>query len=309
MKIAVTGGAGFIGSHIAELALLQGHEVTVIDSLCHGHRSNLPSEIPLLTFDVRDPALTEVIRQLSPEVVIHHAAQISVPESIEHPLHDASVNILGTLNLLEACVRTGVRKIIYPASASMFAKIQYLPIDESHPISFLSPYGVSKQVVEHYLQVYHALYGLDYTILRYSNVYGPRQDASGEGGVVSIFSQAMLHDSTPVIFGDGQAARDFLFVNDAAQANLRCLTGFGQETIHVCTGVETSILQLYELIAGFTGFSKPPHFGPPRPGDIERSFLSTKKMDQLLTLPVTPIRQGLSLTIQQMKTALIQTGH
>ena len=301
MKILVTGGAGFIGSHIQQLLYESGHETVVLDSLRHGRKSKLGSGVQFIQCDITDPALQSIISEVRPEVVIHHAAHISVTGSIRDPLMDASVNILGTVNLLEACVHSGVRKIIYPSSASMFAEIHYLPIDEVHPASFRSPYGVSKHTAEHYLQVYRSLYGLEFTILRYANVYGPGQDSTGEGGVVSIFTENMLKGVTPVIFGDGSFTRDFVFVRDVAEANLTAVTKADGEIVNVSTGIETSISSLYQSLAQLTGFTGEPHFAPVRPGDIERSFMSTEKADQILQLKRTPLARGLEKTVQSFR--------
>lgn len=294
MNILVTGGAGFIGSHIANLLVEAGHSVTVLDSLAHGRADRLSPGIRFLRADITDPALAGLIAPIGPEVVIHEAAHVSVPGSIKDPLADARINILGTINLLEACVASGVRKVIYPSSAALFARVAYLPIDENHPVSFGSPYGISKYTAEHYLAVYRALYGLEYTILRYANVYGPGQDSGGEGGVVAVFAQAMRSGITPTINGDGTATRDFIYVGDVARANLAALTGLDGATVNVSTGIPTTIRALYDELARLLGFDEPPIFGPPRPGDILHSYLSTALADALVPFPRTPLVQGLS---------------
>lgn len=299
MKLLITGGAGFIGSQIANLALSKGHDVTVLDSMVHGDLSRLHRAIPLRTMDIRDPDLDALLRQLRPEAVIHQAAQISVPGSIRSPLEDLSINAAGTVNLLEACVRNGVRKIIYPSTAAVFSKAGHLPIREDDPFRFQSPYAVSKQVVEHYLQVYQHLHGLAWTILRYANVYGPGQDPRGEGGVAAIFMDAMVRGQTPVIHGDGHTTRDFVYSGDCARVNLMALDDLDGEILHVGTGIETSILELYDLIAGLTGHTSPPVFAPERPGDIRRSCLSPEKLIRRTGLNLTPLARGLELTLSK----------
>jgi UDP-glucose 4-epimerase len=198
VKILVTGGAGFIASHISDRFLDLGHEVAIVDSLVTGKRENLPQSARFHEMDVRDPALDTVFAAEKPEVVCHHAAQMDVRKSVADPMYDADVNLLGTLNLLECCRRHGTRKVVYAGTGgAMYGEAVYLPADEDHPVNPLSPYGVSKHTVEHYLYTYRANHGLEFTVLRYPNVYGPRQDPHGEAGVVAIFSLQMLQGQTP----------------------------------------------------------------------------------------------------------------
>lgn len=282
MKVLVTGGAGFIGSHIVDLLLSEGYEVAVIDSLVHGKMENLNPAAQFHQMDIRDKAVRKVFEDFRPEVLIHEAAQIKVPNSIKDPIYDAEVNILGTLNLLEACREFKVRKVIYPATAAMFSEPQYLPIDELHPLSMMSGYGVSKHVVEHYLEVYNKLYGIDYTVFRYSNVYGPRQDSTGEGGVVAIFCETMIKGGVPEIYGDGTQTRDFIYVKDVAKANVVAIHALDNSIYNCCTGVEVSVNELYKTIAGNLSFHHEPMMKAPREGDIYRTFMTYKKLNDAI---------------------------
>jgi UDP-glucose 4-epimerase len=298
MKVLVTGGAGFIGSHIVDLLLSEGHEVAVIDSLVHGKMENLNPGAQFHQLDIRDKAVREVFEDFRPDVLIHEAAQIKVPNSIKDPIYDAEVNIIGTLNLLEACREFKVRKVIYPATAAMFSEPQYLPIDELHPLSMMSGYGVSKHVVEHYLEVYHKLYGIDYTVFRYSNVYGPRQDSTGEGGVVAIFCETMIKGVVPEIYGDGTQTRDFIYVKDVAKANVVAINALDNSIYNCCTGVEVSVNELYRTIAGNLAFEHEPIQKAPREGDIYRTFMTYRKLnDAIGWAPSYDLENGVEETL------------
>lgn len=298
MKVLVTGGAGFIGSHIVDLLISEGHEVAVIDSLVHGKMENLNPAAQFHHMDIRDKAVRKVFEDFRPEVLIHEAAQIKVPNSIKDPIYDADVNILGTLNLLEACKDFKVRKVIYPATAAMFSDPQYLPIDELHPLSMMSGYGVSKHVVEHYLEVYSKLYGIDYTVFRYANVYGPRQDSTGEGGVVAIFCETMIKGVIPEIFGDGTQTRDFIYVKDVAKANVVAIHALDNSIYNCCTGVEVSVNELYRSIAGNLSFDHEPIQKAPREGDIYRTYMTYKKLnDAIGWAPSYNLENGVAETL------------
>lgn len=298
MKVLVTGGAGFIGSHIVDLLISEGHEVAVIDSLVHGKMENLNPAAQFHHMDIRDKDVRKVFETFRPEVLIHEAAQIKVPNSIKDPIYDADVNILGTLNLLEACKDFKVRKVIYPATAAMFSEPQYLPIDELHPLSMMSGYGVSKHVVEHYLEVYSKLYGIDYTVFRYANVYGPRQDSTGEGGVVAIFCETMIKGIIPEIFGDGTQTRDFIYVKDVAKANVVAIHALDNSIYNCCTGVEVSVNELYRSIAGNLSFDHEPIQKAPREGDIYRTFMTYKKLnDAIGWAPSYNLENGVAETL------------
>jgi UDP-glucose 4-epimerase len=224
LKILVTGGAGFIGSHVVDAYLALGAEVVVVDDLSTGQRANLNPAAKFYQVDIRSPDLAAVFEKERPECVNHHAAQKDVRASMADPLFDAGVNVLGSINLLECCRQHGAPKFIYSStSGAVFGEPEYLPCDEAHPIRPLSPYGASKHTVEHYLNMYRANYGLDFVVLRYSNVYGPRQVSDGEAGVVAVFARRMLAGQEVVINGDGEQVRDFIYVGDCARANVMAL--------------------------------------------------------------------------------------
>jgi len=302
MRILVTGGAGFIGSHIVDSLLVLGHEVCIIDSMIHGREENVSKHAILKKIDIRDHRLIEVFQEFKPEIVIHNAAQISVSKSIENPMEDASVNILGSINVLEASREVGVRKIIYPASAAVFGKPIYLPIDENHPLNMISAYGITKHTVEHYLQVYKALYNIDYTILRYSNVYGPRQDSTGEGGVISIFCEKIIKNISPYIYGDGEQLRDFIYVKDVVRANIIAIESLKNEIYNVCSLSKISINQLINIINKITEKNIVPVYTTERKGDIKDSYMTYVKIkDEVGWSPKYDIYDGIKETIKYLK--------
>lgn len=303
-KVLVTGGAGFIGSHLTEALLEQGYEVTVTDNLSTGKLLNLPHKGENFhKLDITAPEFRQLVRELKPRYIFHQAAQIDVQTSLADPLLDAKVNILGTLNVLEACREAGVEKLIYASSAAVFGEPQYLGIDEAHPVEPLAPYGVSKHTPEHYLALYGQLYGLRWTALRYANVYGPRQDASGEGGVVAIFTDRLLKGQEPVIYGDGQQTRDFIYVADVVAANLSALERGDGGIYNIGTGQATSVLELYRTLAELLRESGerevPPYrLAPARPGDIRNSYFNPQRAEQELDWRARySLRQGLELML------------
>lgn len=270
-KVLVTGGAGFIGSHVVEAFLAAGHEVHVLDDLSRGKKENLPSGVPLHRLGLNDALVGQLLGDERYDLVSHHAAQIDVRHSVADPASDAEANILGSLRLLNACVRAGVIRVVYASSGgAVYGEPRYLPTDEKHPIQPLSPYGVSKYTVELYLQQFGALHGLGYTVLRYPNVYGPRQDPLGEGGVVAIFARRMLAGEPVTIYGDGEQERDFVYAPDCARANLLAAADSGGRTYNLGTGCGTSINVLYRLMAGLTGYRQDPVYQPARPGETRR---------------------------------------
>lgn len=283
MQVLVTGGAGFIGSHIVDALLSQGHSVSVLDNLSTGKLENLDPRVNFYHGELGDEELLQQIMEGErPEVVIHEAAQASVPRSVDNPVYDAGVNVVGSIKLLEACRKGGVRKVIYASTAAVYGEPKYLPIDEDHPVMLLSPYGISKYAVEQYLKVYKSLYNLDFTVLRYANVYGPRQDAAGEGGVVSVFAGRLLSGKCPEIFGDGRQTRDFVYVKDVAAANVAALDRAGGQVLNVSTGIATSVNELFETMREMAASSVIAVYGPERPGDIKHSFLENIRARQLL---------------------------
>lgn len=302
MKVIITGGAGFIGSNIADLLIDKGFEVVIIDNLSHGKEKNINPKAKFYNCDIRDSEILEIFQREKPQVLIHEAAQISVPNSIDDPVNDASINITGSLNLLEACRKTGVKKIIYPASAAIFGEPEYLPIDEKHPLNMMSGYGVTKHTVEHYLGVYKALYGIDYVILRYANVYGPRQDSSGEGGVVAIFSEKLIKDEIPYIYGDGEQIRDFVYVKDVAKANFMAITSGDNEIFNVSTNHKVSVNDLLNVINSVLGKNIKAVYTDERQGDIRNSYMTYGKIKNALGwTPDYNLETGIAETIEYYK--------
>jgi UDP-glucose 4-epimerase len=283
LKVLVTGGAGFIASHVAERFLALGHVVAIVDNLATGKRENLPQGASFYQVDIASPELESVFAEVQPEIVSHHAAHIDVRRSVTDPMYDASVNVLGTLNLLECSRRAGVRKLVYAGTGgALFGEAEYLPADEAHPINPISPYGVSKHTVEHYLFAYGVTAGLDYTVLRYPNVYGPRQDPHGEAGVVAIFSLQFLRGEQPRIFGDGGKTRDYCFVSDIAEANVLALDKGSGGLFNLGWGREVSDLQIFEAVRDAVGVEMEPAFAPARPGEVEHVSLDAGRARQEL---------------------------
>jgi UDP-glucose 4-epimerase len=299
MKVLVTGGAGFIGSHIVDHLINRGDQVVVVDNISTGKEEQIHPEASFYRVDLTSPQLLEVFEKEKPEVVIHQAAQIDVQTSVLDPITDANINIIGTIHLLEASRKTGVRKVIYASSAAIYGNPAYLPIDEQHPIQPLSGYGVSKYTPEHYLSVYHSLYGLEYTILRYANVYGLRQEPHGEGGVISIFINKVITDQTMRIFGDGEQTRDYIYVEDVARANLAATTHGNGEVLNIGTGVSTSLNEIIEMFNTITGKKIPVEYGPERPGDIKHSYFNNEKARSVLAWePQVTLLEGLRQTYE-----------
>ena len=302
-KILVTGGAGFIGSHVVDTYINAGHDVVVVDNLATGKRKNVNPAAAFYEVDIRDEKLAEVFARERPDVVNHHAAQASVPLSVARPGYDAEVNILGALNLLEQARQHSVQRVIYASTGgAVYGEPQYLPCDEAHPVRPLSPYGASKHTVEHYLQLYQQLYGLGYTILRYANVYGPRQDPYGEAGVISIFTNRMLAGEPAVVYGDGLQERDFVYVGDCARANLAALERAKDGIFNIGAGVGTTINDLFDRLAAITDYALPRQHGPERLGDIYRSFLNAElAARELGWQPHFTLENGLRETVNSFR--------
>lgn len=298
MKIVVTGGAGFIGSHVVDQLIKNNHQVAIIDNLSTGKEEYVSSDAAFYKMSILEPELDAVFRLEKPEVVIHQAAQISVQQSLQDPVHDLRVNVEGTLRLLELSRRFGVRKFIYASSAAVYGNPQYLGIDEAHPIRPMSFYGLSKYFSERYICLYAELHQLRYTILRYANVYGIRQDPKGEGGVVSVFVDKLLKGEKPVIFGDGEQTRDFVYVEDVAKANIAALTCGDNAVINIGTGDPTSVNELLGLMNELNGTDVLPDYQPERPGDIRHSYLKNDKARSILGWePEVTLREGLKRTL------------
>ncbi len=299
MRILVTGGCGFIGSHIVDGLVESGHEVFVVDNLSTGNLANLNPKAKLYELDVRDEALRDVFEEVKPETVYHEAAQIDIAKSVKDVGFDASVNILGAVNVLSCCRDFGVKKIIYASSAAVYGDPQYLPVDEVHGVAPLSFYGVSKFTPELYIKTFAHLYGIKYTILRYANVYGIRQDPKGEGGVVSIFVDCLLKGNTPKIFGDGEQTRDFVYVKDIAAANLLALTKGDNEIINVSTNRRITVNELLDTLSEGTVKAE---YLPPRAADILHSALDNTKAKELLGFtPKFTLAEGLRETMEYYK--------
>lgn len=299
MRILISGGAGFIGSHVAEAFSNQGHEVLAVDNLFRGKKENLPSNIPLREADLRDrEALDRVFSDFKPDLVNHHAAQVSVRESVDDPVFDAEVNVLGSLNLLDCCIWHEAKRVIFASTGgAIYGEQEKFPAPEDHPEKPLSPYAVSKLAVERYLYFYRETYGLQWVSLRYANVYGPRQDPFGEAGVVAIFCQKMLSGETPLINGDGLQTRDFVYVKDVARANLDCLATDFTGPVNIGTGKETDINTIFSMLSRFTGSNAKENHGPPKPGEQRRSVLDPALAAKVLSWkPRTPLQEGLEKT-------------
>ncbi|MBI4769842.1 MAG: NAD-dependent epimerase/dehydratase family protein [Chloroflexi bacterium] len=303
MKILVTGGAGFIGSHVADALIAAGHEVVIVDNLSTGRESNLNPKAKFIKMDIRDPRLDEVFAAERPEIVDHHAAQTAVSRSVAEPLFDTEVNINGSINLLECARRRGVRKFIYISTGgAVYGEPEYLPCDEDHPISPICPYGASKHTVEHYLFMYKELYGLDYTVLRYANVYGPRQDPHGEAGVVAIFAGRMLRGQPVTINGSGEQERDFVYVGDCARANLLALGDGRSGIFNISVGLGTNINHICAELTAITGYRLAPNYGPPKPGETFRIYLDVARASRDLGwTPEVPLSVGLMRTVEYFR--------
>src|ERR1700678_3696530 len=305
MRVIDTGGVGFIGSHVIETYVAKGHEILVVDSLWEhggGKRANVPDGVEFVQMDIRDKALSGIFDRFRPEIISHHAAQHSVAISSRDPIFDADVNIIGLLNLLENASRTGVKKVIFASSGATFGNPPSLPINDQTPQRPTSPYGISKMIAEHYLRFYKAERGIDFTALRYGNVYGPRQDASGEAGVIAIFMGAFLRNQGVRIDSDGEQTRDYVYAGDVARANLLALERGGGECYAIGTGVKTSVNQLYKNLVAISGFEAPVTRAPKRVGDAtDAQFDSSRATAELGWAPETKLEDGMRQTYEYFK--------
>jgi UDP-glucose 4-epimerase len=300
LKILITGGAGFIGSNLVDALVGLNHDVVVVDNLSSGLRRNLNPKARFYEVDIRDKKLSEVFELEKPDIVDHHAAQIDVRKSGEDPLADAEANILGSLNLITNCVRSGVKRMVYASTGgAIYGDPQYLPADEKHPINPISQYGVSKHTVEHYLHLYSIIHGLDYMVLRYSNVYGPRQNPYGEAGVVAIFAIQMLTGKQPTIFGPGDKTRDYTHVSDIVKANIVALDKGKNAICNIGTGVETSDQEIFDTLAGVLGYKEKPVYAPVRKGEVYRISLEcSKARKELGWSPKLSLKEGIAQTAE-----------
>lgn len=304
MKILVTGGAGFIASHVADRYIRAGHEVTIVDNLSSGNRLNLNPKADFRELDIRDrEGVAALFAEKNFEVVNHHAAQMDVRKSVEDPQYDADVNILGSLNLLLNAIQNGVRKVIYISTGgAVYGEPTSLPVKEGDPVNPECPYGITKHTVEHYLYLYRFMHDLDYTVLRYPNVYGPRQSPHGEAGVIAIFTGMMLEGKTPTVFGYGKPERDYVYVEDVAEANELALDRAGGEIINLGSCIGTPVMALYTRIAELLGFAAAPEQAALRPGEIDRIFLSGDKASDVLGWTAdVKVDEGLKQTVEWLK--------
>lgn len=299
MRVLVTGGAGFIGSHIADRLVLEGHEVSIIDNLSTGKKENLNPQAEFYKLDIESPGIEKVFKKEKPELICHLAAQMDVRRSVSDPAFDARTNIIGTLNLLENAVRYGTRKVILASTGgAIYGEGGPYPTTEDHPPRPVSPYGISKLTGEHYLYYYQVTYGINYVSLRFANVYGPRQDPFGEAGVVAIFTKKMLRNEQPMINGNGMQTRDYVYVEDVVNAVLAAIDNNVSDTFNVGTSTETSVNDLFRLLAEITGSNVREMHAPAKKGEQMRSCLNFDKIKKCLDWePSVPLRVGLSNTV------------
>jgi UDP-glucose 4-epimerase len=312
MKILVTGGAGFIGSNAVDAYLREGHEVVVVDNLFSGLRENLNPKAKFYEVDIRDAALSDVFAAEKPQVVAHFAAQIDVRRSVEEPTFDAEVNILGSIAVLENCVRHGVEKFIFASTGGAIygdPEPSAMPVPETYVPRPISHYGTSKLCVEHYIGLYNILYKLRYTILRFPNVYGPRQNPHGEAGVCAILTGLMLEGKTPTLYGFGKPTRDYVYVGDIAQGAVLALDKGDGETLNLGSGKGTSVRDIFDTLQRLTGFEGEPILKPMRPGEVQDIYITGARAKQVLGWePKVEFEEGLRRTLEHVKTQEASTG-
>ena len=302
-KVLVTGGAGFIGSHLVDRLLELEYKVVVMDNLSTGKIKNLDSAAVFHHTDITQPAMGDIIQRERPDLVFHMAAQTSVTQSTKDPIKDADSNVLGTLRLIEASRRVGVEKVIYSCTGgALYGDPETIPCPDDAPIAPISPYGMSKWVSEQYLHFYYRLYRLNFTSLRYGNVYGPRQDPHGEAGVVSVFTQAMLEGKQPRIFGDGAQERDFVAVSDVVDANIAAIYHGDGKSMNISTGEATSVNRIFELLQDITGYKWDALHAPNRAGEVYQISLDPSNAEQELGWsPKITLKEGLQMTVDYFR--------
>ena len=303
MRILVTGGAGFVGSHVVEAYVAEGHEVRVIDNLSTGRRANVPKDTHLYEFDIHSQETARAFEEFKPEIVNHLAAQASVRLSTGDPVHDLEVNGGGTARIADLSLRHGVKKVIYSSTGgALYGEPESVPVPEAHPIRALSPYGTSKRVGEIYLDLYHRTQGLNYTILRYANAYGPRQDPHGEAGVCAIFTGLMLAGKECTIDGDGEQQKDYVYVGDIARANVLALTAGDGQALNIGTGRGISVNEIFSALQAATGSTMAARYGPPRAGDVRNIWLDSSLAKSVLGWePRVSFAEGIQLAVDWLR--------
>lgn len=303
MKILITGGAGFIASHIADALIQEGHNVFIIDNLSTGFEKNINPKAEFIKADIRDEKISRLFEKEKFDIVNHHAAQMDVRRSVADPAFDANTNIIGTINLLQNCVKTGVKKFMFASTGgAIYGEQSYFPADENHPTLPVSPYGISKLAVEKYLNFYNVQYKLKYSILRYANIYGPRQNPFGEAGVIAIFTNKMLKGEQPKINGSGLQTRDYVFVGDVVKANLIALGDENCDIYNVGTSIETNVNELFNALNKIIGKNFEEKHGPAAPGEQMRSVITSDKFFKKFGWrPSTSLSEGLTKTVDYFK--------
>jgi UDP-glucose 4-epimerase len=303
VNILVTGGAGFIGSHVVDAYIAEGHNVVVVDDLSSGVKENLNPKAEFVQLDIRRPEIQQVFQRHSFDVVNHHAAQMDVRRSVADPKFDADVNVIGGLNIFESARQSGVKKIIFSSTGgAIYGEQDYFPADEDHPVRPLSPYGIAKLVTEKYLFYYRAVHRIEHVILRYANIYGPRQNPHGEAGVVAVFAKKMLRGEKPIINGDGKQTRDYTYVGDVVKGNLLALKYPGSNVFNIGTGIETDVTQLFRILRGLLNPACPEEHGPAMIGEQLRSVITSAKIQRELGWsPNIGLSEGLKMTAEYFK--------
>lgn len=307
MKIAVTGGAGFIGSHIVDAYIAEGHDVVVLDNFSTGKKENVNKQASVEKVDITDAAkIRKIFEKEKFDIVNHHAAQANVRLSVDDPVHDASINIIGSINVYEAARFTGVKKVVFASSGgAVYGEQRYFPADEKHPKRPYSPYGVSKHANEKYLVYYKMVYGIEDVILRYTNVYGPRQNPLGEAGVVAIFTEKLLKNEQPIINGDGTQTRDYVYVDDIVKANVLALTDKARGIYNCSTGVEYSVNTIFQLLKLRTMSNCKVVYGPGKVGEQKRSVCSHRKIEKSLGWkPEYDVEKGIGRTVEWFRSTM-----
>ncbi|NNE48144.1 MAG: NAD-dependent epimerase/dehydratase family protein [Rhodothermales bacterium] len=300
MKVLVTGGAGFIASHVADALVGNRHDVHILDDLSSGKLENVPAGATFHQMDIRDPGVGDLFAEHRFEVLVHHAAQMDVRRSVADPAFDAGVNLIGFLNLMESARKAGLKKVVFASTGgAIYGEPEYVPQDEKHPLKPLSPYGITKLSTEKYLYFYQQEYGIPFVALRYGNVYGPRQNPHGEAGVIAIFINRLLANSQAVIYGDGEQTRDYVYVGDVVQANMAAVKYDGSGIFNVGTSIETNVNQLFRLLRDEIRPEMPERHEEARPGEQRRSVLDYKHSEQVLGwAPTVSVEDGLKATVK-----------